>query len=53
MFTLCVPLLVIVYTPMASVTPVVMDTCDATNGVLCCLDQSLVEPEVDRETISI
>lgn len=47
-----VPLPVTVCTPMASLHLVVMDMCDAANGVLCCLDQSLVELEANRETIS-
>lgn len=37
---------------MASFHLVVMDMCDAANGELYYLDQSLVEPEVNRETIS-
>ena len=37
---------------MASLHLEVMDTCDVTNEVLCCQDQSQVEPKVNRETIS-
>ena len=49
---IAIPLLVTGYIQMASLHLGVMDMCDAANGELYCLDQSLVEPEVNRETIS-